>query len=121
MLRHRGIKYSPWTTNSAQATDADYMAGYPEFTTNFPHQCDTYVRKITATVAADGTLTATRVNYDGSTQDVTSSVVLVPLSGNVTLADGKISGNGELALRYETRPPLFNKKAYSVYSQTISY
>lgn len=121
MLRHRGIKYSPWTTNSAQATDADYMAGYPEFTTNFPHQCDTYVRKITATVAADGTLTATRVNYDGTTQNVTSSVVLVPLSGNVTLADGKISGKGEFALRYETRPPLFNKKAYSVYSQTISY
>ncbi len=121
MLRHRGIKYSPWTTDSPYGTDADYLAGYPEFTTNYPHQTDTYVRRLSVSVADDGTLTVTRINYNGETQDITKDVTFVRLSGNVSLKDGKLQGNGDFTVSYKTKLPLYNKKAYCVYSPCISY
>lgn len=120
ILRHRGIKYSPWTTNSALDTDKHYLASYPEFTTNYPHCTDTYVRYITATVANDGTLTVQRVSYDGSTSDITDKVKLVVLDGNVKLEGGKLSGNGTFVFEYEAELPLYKEQTYFVYSMAYT-
>lgn len=120
MLRHRGIKYSPWTTNSAAETDLHYLSGYPEFTTNYPHQSDKYIRRIDISVAADGTLTATRVNYDNTTEDITYKVEFVKLDGNVALSGGKVTGSGSFAVRIKTTPPTFNKTSYYIYSTALT-
>lgn len=120
MLRHRGIKYSPWTTNSAAETDYHYLAGYPEFTTNYPHASDKYIRRIDISLTADGTLRATRVNYDGTTEDITDKVEFVKLEGNVALNGGKVTGNGSFAVRIKTTPPTFNKTSYYIYSTALT-
>ena len=121
MLRHRGIKYSPWTTDSAYATDADYFSGYPEYTTNYPHQTDTYVRRLSVSVADDGTLTVTRINYIGEMQDITKDVTFVRLSGDISLKDGKLLGKGEFTVSCKNKLPLYDKKSYYVYSPCVSY
>lgn len=120
MLRHRGIKYSPWTTNSAAETDLHYLSGYPEFTTNYPHQSDKYIRRIDISLAADGTLKATRVNYDNTTEDITSKVEFVKLDGDVALSGGKVTGSGSFAVRIKTTPPTFTKTSYYIYSTAIT-
>ena len=120
LLRHRGIKYSPWTTNSALDTDKDYLAGYPEFTTNYPHCSDKYVRYITASIAADGTLTLQKVCYDGSKEDITNTAKIIVIDGNVELKDGKITGNGTFAFEYEATLPLYKEQTYFVYSPAYS-
>lgn len=120
MLRHRGIKYSPWTTNSPAETDLHYLSGYPEFTTNYPHQTDSYMRRIELSVGADGTLTAIRVNYDNTTEDITSEVEFVKLSGNVALSGGKVTGTGSFAVRYKNTLPLYKKQSYYIYSAAIT-
>ena len=99
-LRHRGIKYCTWTTTSASATDSDYARGYLEFTSNTPHRCDSYVRYLKAEIDANGNVKVTRVNYDGSTTDVTKDAKLIVISGNVTFTNGKISGSGTFAFSY---------------------
>jgi hypothetical protein len=45
----------------------------------------------------------TRINYDGTAVDVTADAVLVPLSGDVTVTDGRVSGHGSFAFAYQTR------------------
>ena len=119
LLRHRGIKYSPWTTNSAADTDKHYLAGYPEFTTNYPHVSDKYVRRIELTVDADGTLHATRVNYDGTTEDVTDDIELAFLDGDLKFKDGKISGQGSLAVKLKITLPLYTEQSYYIYSNAV--
>lgn len=120
MLKHRGIKYSPWTTGTALATDTDYARGYPEFTTNTPHESDKYVRYIVAAISSDGTMSATRINYDGTASDVTSEVELTVLSGNVSLSNGRVEGSGVFAVRYKTSLPLFTAYQYYIYSNSIA-
>ena len=99
-LRHRGIKYSPWTTTTAAATDSDFALGYPEFTTNTPHRVDSYARYLRAEISAGGEVKVYRVNYDGSEKLVTSEVELILLEGDVSFKDGRISGSGRFAFSY---------------------
>ncbi len=102
-LRHRGIKYSPWTTTTAAATDSDFALGYPEFTTNTPHRVDSYARYLRAELAADGSARVYRVNYDGSEKLVTADAKLIVLEGNVSFKGGKITGSGTFAFSYSTK------------------
>ncbi|MBR5632343.1 MAG: glycerophosphodiester phosphodiesterase family protein, partial [Clostridia bacterium] len=120
LLRHRGIKYSPWTTSTAYNTDKDYLAGYPEFTTNYPHCSDTYVRYVTATVSSDGSVIVQRVNYDGSVADITGEVKIVVIEGNVKLEGNKLIGNGTFAFEFEAELPLYKEQTYFVYSQAYT-
>ena len=102
-LRHRGIKYSPWTTTTEAATDSDFALGYPEFTTNTPHRVDGYARYLRAEMSADGSVKVYRVNYDGSEKLVTAEAKLIVLEGNVTFKGGKITGSGTFAFSYSTK------------------
>lgn len=101
-LRHRGIKYCTWTTTTASATDSDFAREYVEFTSNTPHRCDSYAMYLKATADRNGTVKVTRINYDGSEVDVTSSARLICISGNVSISNGIISGSGEFAFSYQT-------------------
>ncbi len=103
LLRHRGIKYCTWTTTSATATDSDYARGYVEFTSNTPHRCDSYAYSVTASVDQNGNVKVIRVNYDGTTADVTSEAKLIKISGDVSFSNGKISGSGTFAFSYQTK------------------
>ena len=102
-LRHRGIKYSPWTTTTEAATDSDFALGYPEFTTNTPHRVDSYARYLRAEISAGGTVKVYRVNYDGSEKLVTGEVKLIVFDGDVSFKDGKIYGSGSFAFSYSTK------------------
>ena len=102
-LRHRGIKYSPWTTTTAAATDSDFALGYPEFTTNTPHRVDGYARYLRAEMGADGSVKVYRVNYDGSETLVTNEAKLIVIEGNVSFKGGKITGSGTFAFSYSTK------------------
>lgn len=114
MLRHRGIKYSPWTTKTEAATDSDYALGYPEFTTNTPHRVDSYARYLAAEIGADGSVKVYRVNYNGEKTDVTAEVRLVVIEGNVSLKNGKLSGSGVFAFAYGTNIGDYNYELCSV-------
>jgi len=116
-LRHRGIKYSPWTTTTEAATDSDFALGYPEFTTNTPHRVDGYARYLRAEMGADGSVKVYRVNYDGSEKLVTAEAKLIVLEGNVTFKGGKITGNGIFAFSYSTK---VGNYTYEICSQTIT-
>ncbi len=102
-LRHRGIKYSPWTTTTEAATDSDFALGYPEFTTNTPHRVDGYARYLRVEMGADGSVKVYRVNYDGSEKLVTAEAQLIVLEGDVTFKGGKITGSGTFAFAYSTK------------------
>lgn len=102
-LRHRGIKYSPWTTTTEAATDSDFALGYPEFTTNTPHRVDGYARYLRAEISAGGIVKVYRVNYDGSEKLVTSEAKLIVLEGDVTFKGGKIVGTGTFAFAYSAK------------------
>ncbi|MBQ4141074.1 MAG: hypothetical protein IJD70_07025 [Clostridia bacterium] len=102
-LRHRGIKYSPWTTTTEEATDSDFALGYPEFTTNTPHRVDSYARYLRAEISAGGEIKVYRVNYDGSEQPVTTQVKLIVLEGDVSLKGDKVSGSGRFAFSYSAK------------------
>ena len=116
MLRHRGVSYGPWTSNSAAATDADFFLGYANMTTNFPHQCDKYLRFLKVEEAADGQITVTAEYYDGTEEDVTKRAEFIPLSGQLTWQNGKVSGNGTYAFRLSTSLPTRTDLTYFVYS-----
>ena len=116
-LRHRGIKYSPWTTTTAAATDSDFALGYPEFTTNTPHRVDTYARYLRAELASDGSVRVYRVNYDGSEKLVTGEAKLIVIDGNVTFKGGKITGNGTFAFSYSSK---VGDYTYEVCSQSLT-
>lgn len=102
-LRHRGIKYSPWTTTTEAATDSDFALGYPEFTTNTPHRVDGYARYLRAEMGADGSVKVYRVNYDGGEKLVTAEAKLIVLDGNVSFKGGKITGSGTFAFAYSAK------------------
>ena len=120
MLRHRGVAYGPWTTNSAADTDAHFFLNYANFTSNFPHQCDKYLRFLKVEEAATGKITVTAVYYDGTAEDVTSRAEFVPLSGQVTWQGGKVSGSGTYAFRLKTSLPIRTDLTYFVYSLSLS-
>ena len=113
-LRHRGIKYSPWTTTTEAATDSDFALGYPEFTTNTPHRIDGYARYLRAEVDEYGNLRVYRVNYDGSERDVTSDAKLIVLEGDISFKGGKIYGNGTFAFSYSAKIGNYTYELYSV-------
>ena len=116
-LRHRGIKYSPWTTTTEQATDLDYSLGYPEFTTNTPHRVDSYARYLRAEIGADGSVKVFRVNYDGSESLITGKAELIVIEGNVSFKDGKIEGSGTFAFSYRSNVGRYN---YEICSMSMS-
>lgn len=116
-LRHRGIKYCTWTTTSASATDSDYARGYVEFTANTPHRCDGYAQYLTAALEADGMVRVARVNYDGTAIDVTADAVFIPLSGDVTIQNGRVSGHGSFAFSYQASVASY---AYELRSLSLS-
>lgn len=115
-LRHRGIKYSPWTTTTAAATDSDFALGYPEFTTNTPHHVDGYARYLRAEVSAGGEVKVWRVNYDGSERLVTDEVKLIVLDGEVSFRGGKITGSGSFAFSYSSK---IGNYTYEICSQSL--
>jgi glycerophosphoryl diester phosphodiesterase len=115
-LRHRGIKYSPWTTTTAAATDSDFALGYPEFTTNTPHHVDGYARYLRAEVSAGGEVKVWRVNYDGSERLVTDEVKLIVLDGDVSFRGGKITGSGSFAFSYSSK---IGNYTYEICSQSL--
>ncbi len=102
-LRHRGIKYSPWTTTTEVATDSDFALGYPEFTTNTPHRVDSYARYLRVDMSAGGSVKVYRVNYDGSERLVTGEVKLIVLEGEVSFKGGRITGSGSFAFSYSAK------------------
>ena len=116
-LRHRGIKYCAWTTSTEQATDADYTKGYPEFTSNTPHRCDGYAHYLRVTLGSDGSYTVTRVNYDGTVQDVTGSVTMTVVEGDVEAQGRLLSGEGVVCFSYRTSVGGFS---YDIYSLCIT-
>ncbi len=115
-LRHRGIKYSPWTTKTEAATDSDFALGYPEFTTNTPHRVDGYARYLRAELEASGAIKVYRVNYDGSEKLVTADVKLIVLEGNISFKGGKITGSGTFAFSYSSK---VGNYTYEICSQSI--
>ena len=115
-LRHRGIKYSPWTTTTAAATDSDFALGYPEFTTNTPHRVDGYARYLRAEVSAGGEVKVWRVNYDGSERLVTDEVKLIVLDGEVSFKGGKITGSGTVAFSYSSK---IGNYTYEICTQSL--
>ena len=120
MLRHRGVAYGPWTTATAEATDADYYLSYANFTSNVPHQCDKYLRFLKVTEGEAGQITVTAVYYDGTTEDVTARAEFVRLAGNVTYANGRIEGQGAYAFRLKTTLPLRTDLSYWICSQAAT-
>lgn len=116
MLRHRGVAYGPWTSNTAADTDTHFFLGYANITSNTPHQSDQYVRFLKAETAADGTVTVRCIYYDGTVKDVTAEAEFVRLSGDVTYTEGKISGHGSYAFRLKTALPLRTDLSYWSYS-----
>lgn len=116
-LRHRGIKYSPWTTTTETATDKDFSLGYPEFTSNTPHRVDGYARYLRAEVDGNGDAKVYRVNYDGSEVLVTADAKFIALEGNVSFKDGKITGSGTFAFSYTAK---VGNYTYEIYSLTIT-
>lgn len=118
ILRHRGIAYGPWTTNTAADTDTHFFLGYANFTTNVPHQCDQYLRFLKVD-EVDDRISVTAVYYDGTTADVTGLAEFVPLSGEITYRDGKVSGQGSYAFRLKTALPLRTDLTYFVYSLSV--
>lgn len=102
-LRHRGIKYSPWTTTTEAATDSDFALGYPEFTTNTPHRVDSYARYLRVEISAGGEVKVYRVNYDGSEKLVTGEAKLIVLAGDVNFKGGRITGSGTFAFSYSAK------------------
>ena len=119
LLRHRGIPYSPWTSNSAADTDRHYSLSYNSLTTNYPHQTDKYVRSLEVSQGADSSVTVTCVYYDGTTADVTARAEFVPLSGNVSYNGGKVSGNGAYAFRLKTSLHTLTDYTYYICSQSV--
>ena len=120
MLRHRGVAYGPWTSNTAAETDAHFFLGYANITTNTPHQSDHYARFLKTETAADGTVTVRCIYYDGTVEDVTARAEFVPLSGNVTFADGRVSGKGSYAFRLHTSLPIRTDLSYWIYSMAAN-
>ena len=118
MLRHRGVAYGPWTSNTAADTDAHFFLGYANLTTNFPHQCDKYVRFLKVE-ENNGLITVNAVYYDGTVEDVTDRAEFVPLSGTVTYREGRVSGQGSYAFRLKTALPIRNDLTYFVYSLSL--
>ena len=118
LLRHRGIPYSPWTSNTAADTDKHYALGYPSLTTNTPHQSDRYVRCLKVNEDAAGKVTVLCVYYDGRTEDVTARAEFVSLSGNLTYTGGNISGSGAYAFRLKTSLPTRADFGYYIYSES---
>lgn len=116
MLRHRGVSYGPWTSNTAADTDAHFFLGYANLTSNTPHQSDRYVRFLKTETAADGTVTVRCVYYDGTEEDVTDRAQFIPLSGELTWQNGKVSGSGSYAFRLSTSLPTRTDLTYFVYS-----
>ncbi len=116
-LRHRGIKYSPWTTTTEKATDSDFSLGYPEFTTNTPHRVDGYARYLRAEVDGNGAVKVYRVNYDRSEMLVTADAKFIALEGNVSFKGGRIVGNGTFAFSYSSK---VGNYTYEICSQTIT-
>lgn len=102
-LRHRGIKYSPWTTTTEAATDSDFALGYPEFTTNTPHRVDSYARYLRVEISAGGEVKVYRVNYDGSEKLVTGEAKLIVFAGDVSFKGGRITGSGTFAFSYSAK------------------
>ena len=119
MLRHRGVAYGPWTTATAEATDADYYLSYANFTSNVPHQCDKYLRFLKVTEGEAGQITVTAVYYDGTTADVTAHAEFVPLEGNVSYRNGEVSGQGAYTFRLRTALPIRTDLTYFVYSLSM--
>jgi hypothetical protein len=116
MLRHRGVAYGPWTSNTAADTDTHFFLGYANITSNTPHQSDQYVRFLKTETAADGTVTVRCIYYDGTEEDMTAEAEFVCLSGDVTYTEGKISGHGSYAFRLKTALPLRTDLSYWSYS-----
>lgn len=116
MLRHRGVAYGPWTSNTAADTDTHFFLGYANITSNTPHQSDQYVRFLKTETAADGTVTVRCIYYDGTVKDMTAEAEFVRLSGDVTYTEGKISGHGSYAFRLKTALPLRTDLSYWSYS-----
>lgn len=112
-LRHRGIKYSPWTSTGKDRTLHGVSLEFPEFTTNNPHVPDELVRRLRAEITEDGTVKVIAVAYDGTETDVTTSAVFHALSGNVTFADGKVSGNGSFTFSYRQSFTFDSTKSYT--------
>ena len=121
-LRHRGIKYSPWTSTGKDRVLDAISLEFPEFTTDNPHVPDKLVRRLRAEQSEDGTVKVFAVAYDGSETDVTASAVFKALSGDVTFADGKVSGGGSFTFSYR-RSFTFDKTksyTYDVYTLTLT-
>ena len=121
-LRHRGIKYSPWTSTGKDRVLDAISLEFPEFTTDNPHVPDKLVRRLRAEQSEDGTVKVFAVAYDGTETDVTASAVFKALSGDVTFADGKVSGGGSFTFSYR-RSFTFDKTksyTYDVYTLTLT-
>ena len=121
-LRHRGIKYSPWTSTGKDRTLDGISLEFPEFTTNNPHVPDKLVRRLRAEQSEDGTVMVFAVAYDGTETDVTASAVFQALSGDVTFADGKVSGGGSFTFSYRQSFTFDKTKTYTydVYTLTLT-
>ena len=61
-------------------------------------------------------MTVRCIYYDGTVEDVTARAEFVPLSGNVTFADGRVSGKGNYAFRLHTSLPIRTDLSYWIYS-----
>lgn len=120
LLRHRGIAYSPWTSNTAAETDRHYAQGYASITSNTPHQSDKYVRFVKVDEAADGQITVRCVYYDGTWEDVTDRAEFVPLAGHVTYVGGRVSGSGAYTFRLKTNLPILTEYVYYMYAQSFT-
>jgi hypothetical protein len=118
MLRHRGVAYGPWTSNTAADTDAHFFLGYANITSNTPHQSDRYVRFLKTETETDGTVTVRCVYYDGTVEDVTARAEFVPLSGQLTYQNGMVSGSGAYAFRLRTSLPILTDFTYDIYSES---
>ena len=108
VFKHYGMICCPWTYNNGGLYQA-YMMGYHGFTTDYPHVSDGIYRKLTATVDAEGKVTAqvyTLADHLGTAPvDVSNSVELFAITNadKVTIANGTVTvteGEAAIGSRY---------------------
>jgi hypothetical protein len=93
----RGIPV--YITGVTSGSSADLLtAGYDGFTVQTVTEASKYVRSLSASVDAGGRLSARIIYFDGTSLDVTALCELLPVSGDVSMRAGVISGEGSYAV-----------------------
>ena len=125
-LKHFGVAAYPWTMDTAEEMNAFYYDGYHGFTANIPHASDEYIRKVTAQVAADGTVSAQLYrlkDHKNASPEAAADFEIIAVDGDVVIDNDAhtVSGEGRIAVRYGVKIDSGRQyKTIWVYSQSVA-